>query len=552
MTRIIIEFNQVGEWHLLAGQTIIRNFPNGCGTFTQRVQSFFHEFGEATALYAESLGETKAHLVTVTRLTLAQDLRLTINPGSKTYSGSFKLGNSHTQLGISCRNFVKDDETKPGISFLELRSGSARLETVPLGPVIDLEIEPLEVANLIRFLVDQRTMTAGGYEIEFVCRKQPADEWTTLRVAEPQGICGTRMLLVPDPFAPAPESLWEDVLSTTWRSFDQGDVAPDALRFPIEKKDLEICFARFQHIFDYHYSSAGWGAARWLRVAFGRLCKEAAAAAPSDLARIAVIGLCEKATDTAALYRPLIFGDQPDLWTLTPEGFESDLYPADSVGECFGALGTLGKCEGLNEFLAQRQNVDVFVFGSFRRAPGGHHTYDFGHFSRELVKALADFELDRAVRPPLLSVGHFAQALDNLRRNIGALLRERDPEDSNRPARHGAISSILGFHRRLPAVEGSVRDKLHVQNCELDIDVYTPLPGPEIRRLVFTLTALARLRSFGKVNADEYRRLLGRVFNAPEGDPRNIQKGATLLLDLAPELFACALLFWEVVLFEQQ
>jgi hypothetical protein len=57
-----------------------------------------------------------------------------------------------------------------------------------------------------------------------------------LRVAESQGICGTRMLLVPDPFAPAPESLWEDVLSTTWRSFDQDDVPPDALRFPIQKK----------------------------------------------------------------------------------------------------------------------------------------------------------------------------------------------------------------------------------------------------------------------------------------------------------------------------
>jgi hypothetical protein len=127
-----------------------------------------------------------------------------------------------------------------------------------------------------------------------------------------------------------------------------------------------------------------------------------------------VIGLCGKAIDTTALYRPLIFGDQPELWALTPEAFESDLYPTDSVGECFGALGTLGKCEGLNEFLAQRQNVDVFVFGSFRRAPGGRHKYDFGHFSRELVKALADFELDRAVRPPLLSVGHFAQALHNL------------------------------------------------------------------------------------------------------------------------------------------
>ncbi len=45
---------------------------------------------------------------------------------------------------------------------------------------------------------------------------------------------------------------------------------------------------------------------------------------------------------------------------------------------------------------------------------------------------------------------------------------------------------------------------------------------------------------------------LSRVFDAPTGDPRNIQKGATLLLDLAPELFACALLFWEVVLFQQQ
>jgi hypothetical protein len=195
-----------------------------------------------------------------------------------------------------------------------------------------------------------------------------------------------------------------------------------------------------------------------------------------------------------------MFGYQPELWALTPEAFESDSYPADSVGECFGALGTLGKCEGLNEFLAQRQNVDVFVFGSFRRAPGGGHTYDFGHFSRELVKALEDFELDRAVRPSLLSVGHFAQALHNLRRNIKALLRERDPEDINRPARHGAITSILGFHSRLPAVEGSVRDKLQVQNCELDIDVYAPIPAGN-PLTVFTLTALARLRSFGKVNA---------------------------------------------------
>ena len=196
MTRIIIEFNHVGEWHLVAGQTIVRNFPNGCGTFTQRAQVFFHEFGEATALYAESLGNTKVHLVTVTRLTLAQDLRLTVNPGSKTYSGSFKLGNAHTQLGISCRNFVKGDDTKTSISFLKLTSGLAHLDTVPLGPV-DLEIEPLEGANLIRFLVDQRTMNAGGYEIEFVCRKQPTDEWTILRVAESQGICGTGCCLFP-------------------------------------------------------------------------------------------------------------------------------------------------------------------------------------------------------------------------------------------------------------------------------------------------------------------------------------------------------------------
>jgi hypothetical protein len=123
-------------------------------------------------------------------------------------------------------------------------------------------------------------MNAGGYEIEFVCRKQPTDEWTILRVAESQGICGTRMLLVPDPFAPAPESLWEDVLSTTWRSFDQGDVAPDALTFPIEKRNLEICFARFQHIFDYHYSYAGWGAAlNGCELPSVGLCKEGAAAA---------------------------------------------------------------------------------------------------------------------------------------------------------------------------------------------------------------------------------------------------------------------------------
>lgn len=516
MTRLVIEFNQIGEWKLTAGHTVIRTFPNGCGTFTQRVQAFFQEFGEATAIYAESLGKTRVHVLTVTRLTLAQDFRLTINPGSNSYSGSFKVNEAPAQLGIACRDFVAPATAEPLISITDLLPSDISLEVSPLG-LVGLQIEHTETSYVVRFHVDQRAMSQGGYELEFLCRKKDSNEWTLLRVAESQGICGTRILLAAEPFVSNPQSLWEELLSKTWRNFDEGNVPPEPLIFPLCSPDLELCFERFHHIFDYHYSSAGWSSVRWLRIAFGRICKEAAATTPSDLAPFAVAGLADKASDTAALYRPLIFGDQPDLWALTPESFKNGQYGSDSVGESFEALGALADCAGLNDFLAKRANVDTFVLGSFRSTAGSGYTYDFGHFSRELVKALSDFEFDHATKPALLSVGHFARVLHNLRRNTEALLRQRDPEDANRPARQSAITSILAFHSRLPVVAGFVRNKLRVNNCELDIDVYAPMPGPEIRQLLFTLTALARLRSFGKVNATEYRQHLGHIFRSAAG-----------------------------------
>ena len=551
MSRLVIEFNQVGEWKLLAGHTVIRTFPRGCGTFTQRVQAFFQEFGEATAIYAESLGKTRVHVLTVTRLTLAQDFRLAMNPGSNSYSCDFKISDVQAQLGVACHDFVAPDSTKPLITIAELLPGEMSLDVSPLG-FVGLQIEHTGSCYHVRFHVDQRAMRQGGYELDFVCRKHESDEWTSLRVAELQGICGTRILLIPEPFAPAPRSLFEDLLSKTWRNFDEGDVPPEPLDFSLSPSELTLCFERFQGIFDYHYSSAGWSSVRWLRIAFGRLCKEAAAGTPAQLAPFAVRGLAEKAGDTAALFRPLVFGDQPDLWALTPEAFKSDGYGADCVGQSFEALAALADCASLNDFLAQRDDVDAFVLGSFRPAAGGGYNYDFGHFARELVKALAEYDDDQAGQPLLLGVGYFARALHKLRRNTEALIRQRDPHQPDQPARQQSISSILALHSRLPVVAGFVRNKLRVQNCELDLDVYAPMPGPEIRQLVLTLTALARLRSFGKINGLEYKQHLSHIFAAPPGDPRNIQKGATLLIDLAPELFACGLLFWEVILFEQR
>jgi len=66
------------------------------------------------------------------------------------------------------------------------------------------------------------------------------------------------------------------------------------------------------------------------------------------------------------------------------------------------------------------------------------------------------------------------------------------------------------------------------------------------------LTALSRLHARGKVSAKEFHEQVRNVFGAPANDPQNIQKGMTLLLDLAPELFACAMLLWDIILFDQR
>jgi hypothetical protein len=132
------------------------------------------------------------------------------------------------------------------------------------------------------------------------------------------------------------------------------------------------------------------------------------------------------------------------------------------------------------------------------------------------------------------------------------LLGVRDIEDSTLLGRRSAVTSLLTFGNRLIVLEGFVKTKMAIPNVlDFDVDVYSPSPGPEIRRCILLLTALGRLCARGKVTKHDFHEQVRNVFGATERDPQSIHKGMTLLLCLAPELFSCAMLLWDIILFDQ-
>ena len=547
-TRLLIEFNDSGTWELLAGQTVVRTFAEGSGRFAQRIASFFHEFGEVVPLTARSPGGMRLHLLTITQLAVARDFFLQLNIGENSYRGGFGLPADFRQLGVAVQN--SETFESGAITSLELASGTQSLDVAAIGR-IEFIIEADDAAYALTFRCDRREMRPGIFQIEFHCRKDADDAWTELKTSGANGIAGSRICLVSEPFEGQPGNFFSELLAHTW---DACTAVTPRLAPPATEPDratLVLCFRRLGSLLDYAYCDSGWRSVKWMRFALTYLCERCATASIETLATEAVRGVCAKSAETIALYRPLAFG-MPELWALEASAFQTTEPPPGLIAAGFGALGTLGGCASINAFLQNTDSprVDIYPLRFSRHSSsGGCLGLNYDGFFRQLVRDL--FESEDASLPAteidLLSCEHFRHSLHMLDRAIRVVLAPRS--DGDTATRHRMITELLRFDARLPMLTGLVKSRLGMGNgTVLDIELFAPSPGPEVRRLLLVLTAFARLRAHGAVSEAEFQQQVGRLFADEEGDARSAQKALSLLAGLAPEFFSCAMLFWEVTL----
>ena len=155
MSRLVVNINETLPCELLAGHTIIRTFEEGTGSFAQRVQTFFHEFGDATTLFCRVEGSKPERLLTITRLTVANGFVFSFNAGTKSYRGAFKLSKQYQQLSVVCRNLIGGQSQQSVELNLELGTTA-----VPLAFFGDLHfrVQVSEEDNYIEFFRDQGGM----------------------------------------------------------------------------------------------------------------------------------------------------------------------------------------------------------------------------------------------------------------------------------------------------------------------------------------------------------------------------------------------------------
>ena len=547
MSRLIVNINETLPCELLAGHTIIRAFEEGTGSFTQRVQAFFHEFGEATSLFWRLDGGKPERLLTITRLTVANGFVFTLSAGTMSYRGAFKLSKQYQQLAVVYRNLISGQTYQS--ASLNLEPGTTAVPLTFFGD-LHFRMQESEDDKYVEFFRDQSGIANGLFSLEFSCRKQLTDEWTALRVCEPTGVAGSRVFIVSDPLVPE-NSWWSSLVCAAWNNH-LGDVqALPEIGDDTGESDLRMAFDQLNYALDYTYCGDAWNSIEWIRGVYNWLCAGGFRRYPAVIACEAVKGLVHKAKDIDALYRPMVFGSLEELWCSQGQVFGQIDYPPGSIGRGFEILSALSGCCELAEFfsLPISHCVDIFAL---RYLDQKSKTYRYGSFFKDVGAAVLEDESD-SQEIILLSPHHFRRCLENLRRNVDALLTVRDFKDPSLLARRSAVTSLLAFGNRLIVLEGAVKAKMAIPNViGFDIDVYSPSPGPEIRRCILLLTALSRLHARGKVSAKEFREQVRNVFGAPENDPQNIQKGMTLLLDLAPELFGCAMLLWDIILFDQR
>lgn len=546
MRRLIVNINETLPCELLAGHTVIRAFEEGAGSFTQRVQAFFHEFGEATPLFWRVKDGTPKRLLTITKLAVANGFVFTLSAGTMSYRGAFKLSKQYQQLVVAYRNLISGQTCQS--ASLNLEPGT-RAVPLPLFGDLHFRVQESGDDNYIEFFRDQREIANGLFSLEFSCRKQSTDEWTALRICELTGVAGSRVFIVSNPLVPE-NSWWSSIVCATWNNY-LGDVqALPEIGDDTSESDLRIAFAQLNYALDYTYCDNAWNSIKWIRGVYDCLCAGGFRRHAAVVTCEAVKGLAHKAEDNDALYRPLIFGSLEELWCSEGQVFGEIDYPPNTIGRAFEILFALSRCRSLTEFfsLPLSRGVDIFAL---RYLDQKSKTYRYGSFFKDTASAVLEDESDLP-EVILLSPHHFRQCFENLRRNVDVLLTVRDFEDPALLGRGSAVTSLLTFGNRLIVLEGFVKAKMAIPNIiAFDIDVYSPSPGPEIRRCILLLTALSRLCARGKVSRKEFHEQIRNVFGAPEGDVQNIQKGMTLLLDLAPELFACAMLLWDIVLFDQ-
>lgn len=547
MRRLVVEINETLPCELLAGQTTIRTFEKGVGTFTQRVQGFFHEFGDALRLSWRVQNTAPQPLLTITKLTVADGLVLTFNEATMSYRGAFKLSKQYEELSVVYRNLFTGQKYQS--CGLDLKAATTVLP-MPFFGDLHFRIRESGDANYIEFFRDQTGMENGIFSLEFLCRKKSMDEWIPLRIYEPTGVTGSRVFMVSEPLV-SDGSWWFSLICAAWENdLDDTKRLPE-ISSDATETDFRMAFERISYVLDYTYCGDAWDSIKWIRGVYGYLCVQCARHYSSLIASEAVNGLVQRADNADALYRPLVFGSLGDLWCANGKIFEKIDCASGRIKSSFESLSVLSECSGLSEFfsLPISRCVDVFPLRYFDQKT---KTYNYGVF----FKNAADVVLEDPEDAPeilLLSPQHLRQCFWTLRRNVETLLTVRDFEDPTLLGRRSAVTSLLTFGNRLIVLEGFLKAKMAIPNSiSFDIDVYSPSPGPEIRRSILLLTALSRLVARGQVTSHEFHLQLRNIFGGAENDPQNIQKGMTLLLCLAPEFFACAMLLWDIVLFDQR
>jgi hypothetical protein len=547
MSRLVVEINETLPCELLTGQTIVRTFEKGVGSFTQRVQGFFHEFGDALTLSWRVQNTAAQHLLTITKLTVANGLVFTLNEATMSYRGAFKLSKEYEELSVVYRNLFNGQKCQS--CCLDLKAATTVLPMAFFGD-LHFRIRESGDDNYIEFFRNQSGMENGLFSLEFLCRRRSTDDWTPLRIYESTGVTGSRVFMVSEPLV-SDGSWWSSLVCAAWKN-DLGD----SRRLPEISSDsteaeFRGAFERIGYVLDYTYCGDAWDSIKWIRGVYGYLCAHCANHYSGLIASEAVNGLVQRAENADALYRPLVFGSLGDLWYATGKIFEKLDCASGRIKSSFEILSVLNECSDLSEFFSLPISSCVDIFPLVPYLDQNAKKYNYGLFFKDVANAVLQ-DAEDSPQTLLLSRQHFRHCFWTLRRNVETLLTVRDFEDPALLGRRSAVTSLLTFGNRFIVLEGFLKAKMAIPNAiSFDIDVYSPSPGPEIRRCILLLTALSRLVARGQVTSHEFHLQLRNIFGGAENDPQNIQKGMTLLLCLAPEFFSCAMLLWDIILCDQ-
>ncbi|MCG3777053.1 MAG: hypothetical protein JW395_3929 [Nitrospira sp.] len=557
--QLIVESGDTTPWNICCDNTIVAELKPGQARHTLNLGALLSQFGESLALEAKNASGHTQQLVSFAKANLSRNLTIEATPGTQRYKATFRIGRSQIQdLELEIQNFAEFDGVARAHKFA---IAEGEFDVPSFGADAAKLLFALEENDWVAQLaVDLTKLAPGVYFVDFRSRKAGQTRWQPLRVADKHGLSESRLVILTEPLCGDGGKAWGHLLATASQTPDVDDTAEET---PVPDKEVPSVLEKVQRALLFKYASAVWPGIRWLEAALVRFCQERYSGLRDPIckafAEIAVSTLSQKSESSLSIHTTLVFGSQELLLAQQGGTFAKVGSPKTQIGRSFRELGELANSPSLKAHAFRPNSIDLQFFGYFANAPAvsNGHAKEFQEFkTQEYFKDLAeqsqelDFKQGDISAGSLLTAEHFLAGVRALNRRFRPLEQARNNNETD-AALARLNSEIQACGNRLDQVSPTVKGLVGFPNY---VDLSIPISIAEsvlvqvVSDLILTVTGLARLAANGLLSREIYFESLNFLLS-PEGTSLSRRTHRlSLLLSLAPELFAFYMLFWEATL----